>query len=513
MGARRPRPHAGDHLEQPMQILVIGSGLAGINAALLASEFADVTLLSKADLSETNTRRAQGGIAAAISSLDDPETHAQDTIRAGAGLCDESAARALTSDGKAAVERLLRLGVSFDRDRDGALSLATEGAHSTPRVLHAGGDETGLHIQSALVERLAERDVDVRCGATVTDLAVEAGRCVGAVTDGRETILADAVVLATGGAGALYRTTTNPPNASGDGVALALRAGAIVRDLEFVQFHPTALVNDDSAFLISEALRGDGAVLLDASGDRFMTRVHPDAELAPRSVVARAISETMQRDDADRVWLDISHSSADYLRERFPGVYRGALERGWDITAGPIPVAPAAHYHMGGVYTDMDGRTTVPGLFAAGECASTGAHGANRVASNSLLEAAVFSTRAVDALRLDASTPAAVPDSPIDIARPRPNASAPSWDIVRETMNNHAGIARTADRLSAALDRFDSWTDPSEDLSLPLATLTARLIVEAALRRTESRGGHLRLDFPDADPRWQRHSMQQLAFE
>ena len=500
-----------------MRILIIGSRLAGINAALLASEFADVTLLSKGPLEQTNTQRAQGGIAAAIAALDDPRLHAEDTIRAGAGLCDADAVQALTANGPAAIDRLFGLGVEFDRGADGAPALATEGAHSTPRVLHAGGDQTGVHIQSALVDRLAESGVDVRTDVTVGELVVEAGRCVGATTegDGRETLLADAVLLATGGAGALYRTTTNPESATGDGIALAFRAGAVVRDPEFVQFHPTALVGGDGAFLISEALRGEGAVLLDAAGNRFMTRVHPDAELAPRSVVARAITETMRRDCADHVMLDISHMDADYLRGRFPGVYRGALERGHDITAGPIPVAPAAHYHMGGVYTDVDGRTTVPGLYAAGECASTGAHGANRVASNSLLEAAVFSSRAIEAIRREPG-PAQAPDGEARSLRWRLEGCAPSMEILQATMNELVGIARGAAELRSALDRFGEWSaEPttSSHSSLPLATVTARLIAEAALQRAESRGSHLRLDFPEEDPAWRRHSLWQLARE
>ena len=264
-----------------MRVLVIGSGLAGVNAALLASEFADVTLLSKQSLDDTNTRRAQGGIAAAVSTLDDPDRHAEDTIRAGEGLCETDAVRALTRDGPAAIERLLELGVEFDRQADGQLALATEGAHSMPRVLHVGGDQSGRHIQSALLARLGEADVDVRSGDIATELALDAGRCVGVNTANRETIPADAVVLATGGAGALYRRTTNPGGATADGVALAARAGALLRDLEFVQFHPTALAADGDAFLVSEALRGEGAVLLDASGDRFMLGVHADAELAP----------------------------------------------------------------------------------------------------------------------------------------------------------------------------------------------------------------------------------------
>ena len=498
-----------------MRILIIGSGLAGINAALLASDFADVTLLSKSALEETNTQRAQGGIAAAVTALDDPAIHAADTIRAGAGLCDPVAVQTLTADGAAAIDRLLDLGVEFDRDQDGRLALANEGAHSTPRVLHAGGDQTGLHIQSALSKRLSEANVDVRTDVAVTDLAIEAGRCVGAITDQHESVLADAVILATGGAGALYQTTTNPANATGDGVALAFRAGAVVRDVEFVQFHPTTLVSEGTAFLISEALRGEGAVLLDADGNRFMTRVHPDAELAPRSVVAQAITETMRCDGTDYVMLDISHRDPDYLRQRFPGVYRGAFERGHDLTAGPIPIAPAAHYHMGGVYTDIDGRTTVHGLYAAGECASTGAHGANRVASNSLLEAAVFSTRAVNAIRRNPGR-APAPSEDVHSTRWHRQCAAPSWDVLRTTMNECVGITRTANGLQTAVDRFDEWADSSDesaDPSLPLATLTARLIAEAALRRTETRGAHQRLDHPQSVEAWQRHSYWQLAHE
>ena len=498
-----------------MRVLIIGSGLAGINAALLASEFADVTLLTKGALEQTNTQRAQGGIAAAVADLDDPQTHAADTIRAGAGLCVREAVTLMTAAGPAAIGRLRRLGVDFDRGADGALSLATEGAHSTARVLHAGGDRTGLHIQTALLRRLAEARVDVRSDIAATELAIEAGRCVGAITDEPAALLADAVVLATGGAGALYRTTTNPPDATGDGVALAFRAGALVRDIEFMQFHPTALVSGDGAFLISEALRGEGAALLDAAGDRFMTRVHPDAELAPRSVVARAITETMRRDGRGHVLLDISHRDADYLRRRFPGVYRGALERGCDITAGPIPVAPAAHYQMGGVYTDLDGRTTVAGLYAAGECASTGVHGANRVASNSLLEAAVFSSRAAEAIR-SGSAAASAPSGHAAMLRWQLGGAAPSFEALQSTMNELVGITRSGPQLDAALERFRDWSEParrSAHPTLPLATLAARLIAHAARQRTESRGSHLRLDFPETDPNWRRHSLWQLARE
>ena len=494
-------------MSERFDFLIIGSGLAGLNAALLAREHGSICVLSKAAISETNTNRAQGGIAAAMAAGDAPQRHAEDTIRAGAELCDERAVRTLTEEGPEAVRRLIALGVEFDRAADGAPALAREGAHSQPRVLHAGGDRTGLHIQSAL-ERCAERaEIDLREHWTAVELAIEAGRCVGAVAldpEGRtRTISADAVLLASGGVGALYAHTTNPPTAAADGLGLALRAGAVVRDLEFVQFHPTALADGDGpAFLVSEALRGEGAQLLDQDGRRFAADAHPDAELAPRSVVAQAISEAMHRDDAPHVWLDISHRPADFLRERFPGVYAGCLARGHDLTAGPIPVAPAAHYHMGGVWTDLDGRTTVPGLFAAGEAATTGAHGANRVASNSLLEAAVFSARAI---RAAVRAPHEAAPEPPEAVEPLPLAAscaASSMQELRRVVSAGAGMVRSADGLSAALERMRVWS--GADAPLSLASSAAQAIAHAALARGESRGAHLRADYPNADPAWRR---------
>ena len=494
-------------MSERFDFLIIGSGLAGLNAALLAREHGSVCVLSKAAISETNTNRAQGGIAAAMAAGDDPQRHAEDTIRAGAELCDERAVRTLTEEGPEAVRRLIALGVEFDRAADGEPALAREGAHSQPRVLHAGGDRTGLHIQSAL-ERCVERaEIDLREHWTAVELAIEAGRCVGAVAldpEGRtRTISADAVLLASGGVGALYDHTTNPSTAAADGLGLALRAGAVVRDLEFVQFHPTALADGEGpAFLVSEALRGEGALLLDQSGRRFAADAHPDAELAPRSVVAQAISEATRRDDAPHVWLDISHRPADFLRERFPGVYAGCLARGHDLTAGPIPVAPAAHYHMGGVWTDLDGRTAVPGLFAAGEAATTGAHGANRVASNSLLEAAVFSARAI---RAAVRAPHEAPPAPPEAVEPLPLAAsctAPSMQELRRVVSAGAGMVRSADGLSAALERMRAWS--GADAPLSLASSAAQAIAHAALTRGESRGAHLRADYPDTKPVWQR---------
>lgn len=500
-------------MTERFDFLIIGTGLAGLNAALLAREYGSVCVLSKGAISDTNTNRAQGGIAAAIAGSDDPQRHAEDTIRAGAGLCDERAARTLAEEGPAAVRRLIALGVEFDRAADGEPALAHEGAHSAPRVLHAGGDRTGLHIQRALERCAARGDIALREHCTAVELAIEAGRCVGAVVADAKgelrTIAADATLLASGGVGALYANTTNPGTATADGLGLALRAGAVVRDVEFVQFHPTALAaGDGPSFLVSEALRGEGAVLLDRSGRRFAAAAHPDAELAPRSVVARAITEAMRRDDAAHVWLDISHRPAEFLRERFPGVYAGCLERGHDLTAGPIPVAPAAHYHMGGVWTDLDGRTSIARLFAAGEAATTGAHGANRVASNSLLEAAVFSTRAIRAATGGAGITA---PKPPETVRPLPIAAAnaaSSFAELRRTLSAGAGIARNAEGLSAALEEMRSWSaspgGPNGDPSLGLASTAAQAIAYAALAREETRGAHVRTDYPDSGPAWRR---------
>ncbi len=506
-----------DQLSDQFDFLIIGTGLAGLNAALLAREHGSVCLLSKGETSETNTNRAQGGIAAAVAAGDAPQRHAEDTIRAGAGLCDERAVRTLVEQGPAAVRRLIALGVEFDRAADGELALAREGAHSQPRVLHAGGDRTGLHIQRALercVAQAVERnEIDLRERWTAVELAIEAGRCVGALTAdpaGRlRTIAARATLLATGGIGALYASTTNPPTATADGLGLALRAGAVLRDLEFVQFHPTALaVGDGPAFLVSEALRGEGALLLDNAGRRFAADAHPDAELAPRSVVAQAISEAMRRDNAAHVWLDISHRPAEFLRERFPGVYAGCLERGHDLTAGPIPVAPAAHYHMGGVWTDLDGRTTINGLYAAGEAATVGAHGANRVASNSLLEAAVFSARAIRAAAEAMDAPPTDPPTPPESAEALPistAAAAPSWAELRRALSAGAGIVRDAAGLSEALAQMRGWPQANGNSpSLASASAAAQAIAHAALARSETRGGHLRADHPDTDPAWQR---------
>ena len=502
-----------------VDVLVIGGGLAGLNAALIAAGHGSVAVVSKTPLDGTNTNQAQGGIAAAVGADDDPERHAADTIRAGAGLCDPDAVRILAREGPAAVRRLIELGVEFDRAADGGIALGREGAHSVDRVLHAGGDRTGVHIQSALAASAAEAGLDLRIGARVRELIIDAGRCAGAVIEDAagkaSAIEAHATILATGGAGALYRHTTNPPGATADGLGLALRAGAVVRDIEFVQFHPTALVaGDGSAFLVSEALRGEGAILLDAGGNRFMPGFHADAELAPRSVVANAISETMRRDGSDRVWLDISHRGAEFIRQRFPGVHAGCLERGHDLAAGPVPIAPAAHYHMGGVATDLDGRSSIAGLWACGETAATGAHGANRVASNSLLEAAVFSARAVRDAALETPRAAEFEGAAEPVAR-SVSAAAPSWEALRSAMSSGAGLVRDADGLAAAAAEIDAWqieANAAQRETHP-PTLAARAIISAALAREESRGAHVRSDFPAEDAGQARSRFWRMAVE
>ncbi|ERK69397.1 putative L-aspartate oxidase, partial [Leifsonia aquatica ATCC 14665] len=370
------------------RVVVVGSGIAGLVAALGASRDHDVVLVTKGELSESNTRYAQGGIAAALFADDSTAAHVDDTLRAGAGLNVREAVEALCGDAPQRIRELIALGVAFDRDGD-ALARGLEAAHSSPRVLHAGGDATGAEIERALVATVLDSAVEIVEHAFLREVVVRDGAAAGVLvrTDsgGEREIAADAVILATGGFGQLYAYTTNPAVATGDGVAAAWRAGAAVADLEFVQFHPTALAIPGS-FLVSEAVRGEGAVLRNARGERFMVDVHPDAELAPRDVVARGIAIEMAAQGGTPVVLDATALGADFLARRFPTIDAACRTAGIDWSREPVPVTPAAHYVMGGVATDTSGRTTLPGVFAVGEVACTGAHGANRLASNSLLE-------------------------------------------------------------------------------------------------------------------------------
>lgn len=522
-------------------VLVVGSGIAGLWTAVRAAEAGcDVTVVTKAAIGDGATAWAQGGIAAAIFAGDAPARHAADTLAAGAGLADPRAVRVLTDEGPARIRDLIRFGVAFDRDESG-VARGLEAAHSRARILHAGGDRTGAAIQAALVATVRRRGIPVLEGTTLVDLVVESDRVVGirviageegraaasASTGAVHELRADVVVLATGGAGCLFRYTTNPDVATGDGVAAAARAGAEVADLEFVQFHPTALAVPGTP-LISEAVRGEGAVLRDAGGRRFLLDVDPRAELAPRDVVARAVWRRMAEQGGTPVVLDATHLGASRLASRFPGVDAACRRAGYEWSRDPVPVVPAAHYAMGGVVTDLAGRTSLPGLWAVGEVARTGVHGANRLASNSLLEGAVFAERASRDLVSAASAPARPAASAVTPAShpaavrgggiPARHAdSAPRIDGVADVISSdvrprtivdraelqqlmwdHVGLERDASGLAAASARLDGWRAPepvdrrtAEDRNL---LDLARLTVAAALARAESVGAHTRRD-------------------
>lgn len=481
------------------RVVVVGSGIAGLTAALHAAENGcHVTVVAKGALADTNTRWAQGGVAAVTDPADTVASHAADTLTAGAGLNDPAAVDVLVSEGPQRIAELVSRGVDFDRGPDGDFARGLEAAHAVPRVLHAGGDATGAEIQAALGAALRSAGLVIRERATLRDLVVRDGRVAGIELDAGERLDADAVILATGGAGQLYAHTTNPLGATGDGIAAAIRAGAAVADLEFVQFHPTALAVG-AAFLVSEAVRGEGATLIDDTGRRFCFDAHPDGELAPRDVVARANARAMAAQGGRPVRLDATALGAERLAERFPTIDAAVRERGLDWAREPIPVTPAAHYLMGGVVTDLDGRTTVPGLYAVGETARTGVHGANRLASNSLLEGAVFGARAGDAVAHDRVWPVAPVSPGRAETSPSPaRADAPPFSraALQQLMWAEAGLVRDAaglDRAAATLAAWDSDAAPRsiEDANL---LLVARHVVAAALARTGSVGAHYRSD-------------------
>jgi L-aspartate oxidase len=495
------------------RVLVIGSGVAGLHTAWRAAEESDVLLLTKRSLFDSATAYAQGGIAAALGAGDSPELHRRDTLAAGAALCDADAVQVLVEEGPARVRELQTAGAHFDLDPTGRLKLGREAAHSKNRIVHAHGDQTGAEVARTLIDRVHESErVGVIEKARVLDLIVRRGECAGvrASLAGRPAeIIADVTVLATGGCGQVYRYTTNPVVATGDGFAIAHRAGATLADMEFVQFHPTALDTPENPLqLISEAVRGEGAILVNAAGERFMREQHKLAELAPRDVVARAIFREQRR---GKVFLDARKLGAAF-NKRFPGIFAICKARGIDPRRDLIPVTPAAHYMMGGVVTDLRGRSTLKRLYAVGEIARTGVHGANRLASNSLLEGLVFAERVardlpnVGELR---SEPAAM-DWTVPVLADR-GAAQVSADAVRAVMWEHAGIARTAKGLRTALTMLSQIEDrlpvgATEEQNL---VQTARLIAEAALARKESRGGHYRADFPKPQRSWQGKHIEQ----
>jgi L-aspartate oxidase len=451
-------------------LVVVGAGIAGLYAALTAAEHTDVVVLCRGELASSNSFWAQGGVAAALADDDDPSLHAEDTLRTGRGICSPRAVEVLTQDAPARIAHLVELGVEFDE------GLGREGGHSRRRIVHAGGAQTGRRIAEVLVARaLAHPRITVREGQRVLAAWIEDERCVGVLTE-HGGVRADATLIATGGYAALWEPTTNPLGAVGEGIVLAYRAGAELADLEFVQFHPTAVTG--SGFLLSEALRGEGAVLRDDRGERFVD------ELAERDVVARAIAER------GHVGLDLRAIE----RGRFPSLM-AVLERdGYDPAAAPIPVSPAAHYSIGGIVTDTDGRTSVPGLYAAGECTCTGVHGANRLASNSLLECLVFGRRAALAAlgEPEHAGDDEAPPVPLDAER------EVVTEALRRSMWEHAGLIRSADELEPLREE-------------PL--LLSRLLAESALARRESRGAHFRSDYPLADDAFAGHTVQRLGSE
>jgi L-aspartate oxidase len=525
-----PRPYIASLPPRPLlrrqfDVLVLGGGIAGLTAAIAAARRWHVGLLTKASLNDTTTFLAQGGIAAALGESDSPDLHFEDTVNAGAGLCDPEAVRVLVNEGPDRVRELIEICPRFDR-QNGEIVLGREGAHSVRRVAHAGGDATGREVSSALSEaaRVGSR-VQLYEDEFAIDLLTIDGRCIGALSlnlaDGEYTLnLAMVTILATGGAGQVYARTTNPEVATGDGVAMAYRAGAAIRDLEFVQFHPTGLaVGDSPTPLITEALRGEGALLRNAAGERFMPAVDPKAELASRDVVVRAMNAEMAREGSTHVYLDATGLDADMLVRRFPRVTALLAEHELDLSRDLIPVAPVAHYFIGGVVTDVWGRTTVPGLYAAGEVASTGVHGANRLASNSLLEGLVFGDRVVrhldryigrlgeDVRRLQFELPAQSdqPQQRSDIAAVRRR--------VTELMSDKVGWVRGDEGLLGALEELRATNSslrlgaagPPEFELLNILTLATQ-ITKCALLREESRGVHVRDDYPERDDyHWQRH--------
>jgi L-aspartate oxidase len=515
--------------------LIIGAGVAGLRAAVELAPAGRVLVLAKQEVTESNTQYAQGGIAAALSDEDEIGLHLQDTLIAGDGLCDVDAARVLVEEGPQRIEELIAWGTEFDRSGT-KLVFAREGAHSRNRVLHAHGDSTGREIARSLWEKARSlKTISIREFEFTTDLLVEGDRVIGAtLIDGNghtHHVRARAVLLATGGLGQVYRDTTNPEVATGDGVAMAFRAGAEISDMEFVQFHPTALyLKGAPHFLLSEALRGEGAYLRNGELHRFMPKYHPMQELAPRDVVARAIAHELEmspgKDPA--VYLDLTHLAGKHMDKRFPRIYQTCLKYNIDITSDLIPIRPAAHYAMGGVRTDLEARTNLAGLYAAGEVACTGVHGANRLASNSLLEGLVFGARAGRSMReeLEQGTGDSILTAPAsghgDHARPSA-AAEESIRCVRDIMWGNVGVVRNAEGLRTAIQQLCEMR-PTLEFAGCRRCCEARnihetglLIARSALARMESRGAHYRSDFPTHnDAKFLKHSLIQgdkISFE
>jgi len=503
--------------------LVIGAGVAGLRAAVELADAGSVLVLAKREVTDSNTQWAQGGIAAALSDEDEISLHLQDTLLAGDGLCNPEAAKVLVEDAPERIDELIRWGTEFDRQGT-KLTFGREGAHSRNRILHAHGDSTGREILRALYAKSQTlKNISVREFEFSTDLVVDNGRVCGIhlinERGEQQQMTASAVLFATGGMGQLYRNTTNPAVATGDGVAMAFRAGAEVSDMEFIQFHPTALyLKNAPRFLLSEALRGEGAILRNIEMDRFMPKYHPMGELAPRDVVARAILHELEvsRVKDPIVYLDLTHLDADHVKKRFPRIFATCMQYNIDITTDMIPIRPAAHYAMGGVRTDLEGRCTLPGLYAAGEAAATGVHGANRLASNSLLEGLVFGARAGKIMRkeLRHTTASAVEPNRAVSNGPVDNATEDVICEIQDLLWRDAGIVRTATGLKTAIKQLNDISPrvahPQTRRAHEAQNIHALglLVARSALAREESRGAHYRTDFPaHDDARFLRHSI------
>ncbi|OGB87131.1 L-aspartate oxidase [candidate division WOR-1 bacterium RIFCSPHIGHO2_02_FULL_45_12] len=517
--------------------LIIGGGIAGLSAALEASKHGKVLLLTKGKIGETATEKAQGGIAAAIDQIrDSTEFHFEDTIAAGAGLCDETAVRILVTEGVERVKELIEMGARFDRaetEAGGGFALALEGAHKRRRILHAG-DATGEEIQRTLGSKIIrEKLVEIKQHTIGIDLIIKGGKCIGVKAldikiNVIKNFLAKATIITTGGLGQAYLYTTNPKVATGDGIAMAYRAGVRVSDMEFVQFHPTSMVQSQALkdiialprFLISEAVRGEGAVLLNIKGERFMQKYDIQGELAPRDIVAKAIFQEMKDTNQAHVFLSLGKLGHEKIKKRFPVIYKTCLERGLDITKDNIPVAPAAHYFMGGIKTDVNGQTNIKNLYAAGECASLGVHGANRLASNSLLDGLVFGRRATLAAKSQLSSSRySLPITHYSPAKPHltEKAIVRCKMIIKTTMWKDVGIVRSKKSLGQALKMLKQ-VNPNqapanrEEIELRNLAQVAKLITQAALDRKESRGAHFRSDFPKKnDKKWQKHLIYKIG--